>query len=115
MPGPGKMASTVLRRLTKKPVTILYPFERSDPAPGLRGKIKFHHDRCIGCGLCARDCPSRACVMVPGEEGRKKRPEFHMDRCTFCAQCEETCPKDAIEMTQEYAMAHFKRPGPVIR
>jgi formate hydrogenlyase subunit 6/NADH:ubiquinone oxidoreductase subunit I len=107
MKKPGVMIPTLLGRMKKKPVTVLYPYEKLDPAPGLRGKIKFHLDKCISCGMCARDCPSAACVMK--EIDGKKRPVFDMDRCTFCAQCEESCPKDAIEMTQEYELAHFKR------
>ncbi len=107
MKKPGVMIPTLLGRLSKKPVTVLYPYEKLDPAPKLRGKMKFDAEKCIGCGLCAKDCPSGACVMKD-MGGEKERPVFNLDRCAFCAQCEETCPKDAIEMTQEYELAHFK-------
>ncbi|MDO9536943.1 MAG: 4Fe-4S binding protein [Thermoplasmata archaeon] len=116
MARPGYMIPELLGRLGKKPVTVLYPYEKLPTAPGLRGKIKFHTDKCIGCGMCARDCPSGACVMVEFKgEGRKKSPEFNLDRCTFCEQCAESCPKDAIELTGEYELAHFKKNELIIR
>jgi len=107
----GVMIPTLLGRISKKPVTVLYPFEKLEVPPGFRGKIKFHLDKCIGCGMCAKDCVSAACIMI--EKDDKKRPIFDMDKCTFCGQCEESCPKDAIEMTEEYELAHLNR-GEVI-
>jgi formate hydrogenlyase subunit 6/NADH:ubiquinone oxidoreductase subunit I len=68
--------------------------------------MKFDVEKCVGCGMCANDCPTGACQMKVIND--KKRPIFDLDMCTFCAQCEESCPKGAIEMTQEYELAHLK-------
>ena len=102
----GVMLPVLLGRLSKKPVTVLYPYEKLDPAPNLRGKHKFYVEKCVSCGMCERDCPTGACKLE--EIDGKKRPVFNLDRCAFCAQCAESCPKDAIELTQEYELAHFK-------
>lgn len=108
---PGKMLPEVWRHLPKKPATVLYPFEKLEIPEGFRGYIKFYLDRCVGCGVCARDCPSGACQMKDLPEGSKPkaRPVFHMDRCLFCQQCEENCPKDAIELTKEYEVSVYDR------
>ncbi len=117
MARPGYMIPMLLGKLTKKPVTVMYPSEKLDPVTGLRGKIKFDTNLCIGCSMCARDCPSGACYMVEytGPDKRKKTPEFDLDMCTFCGQCEESCPKDAIKLTDDYEMAHFKRGELIIK
>lgn len=117
MKKPAVMIPILLGKLKEKPVTVMYPAEKLKPFDHIRSKIKFISEKCIGCSMCARDCPSAACVMVekPGPNNRKKSPEFDLDRCTFCAQCEESCPKDAIEMTADYEMAHFNRGELVIK
>lgn len=111
MKSTGVMIPTLLGRLSKKPVTVLYPYEKLEVPEAFRGKIKFILENCISCGMCAKDCVSAACVMK--EIDGKKRPVFDMDRCVFCGQCAESCPKEAIVMTHEYELAHFKR-GEVI-
>ena len=114
----GYMIPMLLGKLTKKPVTVMYPYEKLTPAPGMRGKIKFDTNLCIGCSMCARDCPSGACYMVdiPNPVDKKKKtPHFDLDMCTFCGQCEESCPKDAIKLTDEYELAHFKRGELIIK
>ena len=45
----------------------------------------------------------------------KKQPVFDLDFCAFCAQCEEVCPKDAIEMTTEFELAHYKRGEAIVK
>lgn len=107
MKRPGVMIKAVLKRLTTKPVTTSFPAEPSPAEPGYRGMIEFNRECCIRCSMCARDCPSLACVMEEAEDGGKPMPVFYMDRCMFCGQCEESCPKDCIKMTQKYDLAHL--------
>lgn len=110
---PGVMIKDVFRRLTMKPVTSKYPFEKSPAEPGYRGAIVFDNEKCVSCGMCARDCPSFACVMETIDG--KKRPVFYLDKCMFCSQCVESCPKDAISMSQEYELAHLKGNPPIVK
>jgi len=47
--------------------------------------------RCTGCGLCVRLCPTHA-VEVRGALAVITRPEA----CIFCDVCESYCPEGAI-------------------
>ncbi|MBS7644187.1 NADH-quinone oxidoreductase subunit I [Candidatus Bathyarchaeota archaeon] len=101
------MQGELLRSLRKKPITLRYPFERVAPPEGFRGKHNWNAEKCIGCGICVRDCPSFAIEMI----GKGLTAEFkvYLDRCTFCGQCEESCPKGAIKLTTEYELAAYTR------
>lgn len=46
---------------------------------------------CIGCGLCAKQCPVHAIEI------QDKRPVWRMDKCTMCLGCLHHCPKFAIQ------------------
>lgn len=100
------MELELLRSMAKRPATLRYPFEKIPPVEGLRGRPFWDLAKCIGCGLCQRDCPTKAIEML----GRGRQAEFkvYYDRCAFCAQCAESCPVDAITMTQEYELAAFE-------
>ncbi|MFW6148586.1 MAG: 4Fe-4S dicluster domain-containing protein, partial [Atribacterota bacterium] len=53
-----------------------------------RGKIVYEREKCIGCRLCVRVCPSRAIEFLPEE----KKIKIRLDRCIFCSQCNDVCP-----------------------
>lgn len=49
-------------------------------------------DDCIGCGLCARNCPVNAITMQD-----IKKPAWTKDQCVMCLGCLHNCPKFAIQ------------------
>jgi formate hydrogenlyase subunit 6/NADH:ubiquinone oxidoreductase subunit I len=104
------LAVELLRNLVKRRATVLYPFKDKDRVhvpEGLRGKIAFHRERCIGCSMCFRVCPSETIEMTEDTIG--KRPKFYLDRCTYCQQCEDVCPTNSIGLTKQFENFGFNR------
>ena len=48
-------------------------------------------ENCIGCGMCAKNCPDSAIVM------KAKKPIWLKKQCTKCSACINRCPVRAIE------------------
>jgi len=69
--------------------------------PGFRGKIQYDKEKCIGCQLCIKVCPSEAIEFKPEE----KKIKIYLARCTFCSQCNDVCPVNCLSMSNEFLLA----------
>lgn len=47
---------------------------------------------CIGCGICAKNCPSDAIIF------ENNIPKIDYAKCTKCGTCEEKCPRKIIKV-----------------
>lgn len=99
------MEKELLKSLRKKPVTLKYPFEKLTPVQGIRGKLAWDPERCIGCEVCVKVCPAFALEMIG--KGSDAELRYYLSRCAFCAQCVESCPRMALQMTDEYELASY--------
>ncbi len=107
----GSMFSDILKSFFKKPVTEKYPFVKKDAPKNLRGKMIWDPEKCTGCQLCVKDCPSNALeLLVVDKVNKKFVMRYDIDRCTFCAQCVESCRFGCIDMSDEvWELASIKK------
>ncbi len=62
------------------------------PAKKCQALISYRiTDSCIGCTLCAQQCPSDAIALTP-----YKQHHIDMDKCIRCDICREVCCDDAV-------------------
>ena len=57
-----------------------------------RTSVLHVEESCIGCGLCARNCPEKAIKMC------NEKPVWTKKRCQMCLRCLHTCPRFAIQV-----------------
>ena len=101
-----------LHQLFSKPSCAMYPVVPSEAAPNYRGRIVYHPDRCLGCGMCERVCSGNAITRtvehLPDDQGDKITLTFNLGSCTFCATCADFCSSHSIEFTGDYHMVATK-------
>lgn len=102
----GRMAGQVLSSVFKKAATTRYPYNREDVPKNYRVKIKFYPEKCIGCKLCMRDCPSNA-IDITDLGDKNYQAEFRLDKCIYCSQCVLSCNKGALEATGDFELAQL--------
>jgi NADH-quinone oxidoreductase subunit I len=105
------------KKLSKKPITVQYPEEKTPLSTRFRGlhalrKYPNGEERCIGCKLCETVCPALAISIDTEERSDKTRRttkyEIDLFKCIYCGFCEEACPVDAIVETGIFEY-HFER------
>jgi len=68
--------------------------EKRCPAGRCKALITYSvTDDCIGCTICAQNCPSEAIEMRPYE-----KHEIDAEKCIRCDTCRRLCPADAIKI-----------------
>lgn len=105
---PGTMVAEVLRHVLKLPATVQYPFVKVEMPKDFRGKMLFFAEKCNGCGLCVKDCPSKA-LTINKTADKRGEAIFELDKCIYCGQCVDSCNRDAIGWTNEYELAALGR------
>lgn len=63
-------------------------------------KAQVDVPRCMGCTICAQDCPFNAITMVPREDGKKFAVQSYVnpDLCVSCGICTGSCDSQAINL-----------------
>ena len=108
-----KGLTLTIRYFFSKPVTLRYPEVRYELPERFRGAqvLKRHPDgkeRCVGCGLCAEICPSKA-ITIETSEGPDHskvvdRYQIDLGLCIYCCFCQEVCPVDAVFLGKDYEL-----------
>jgi NADH-quinone oxidoreductase subunit I len=108
MKRPGVMVREVLGQFWRKNATIKYPAIKVVMPDKFRGRIVYHAQRCIGCMLCVRDCPSEA-ISINKIGEKRFEAIIDLDRCVYCGQCVSSCNKDALESSKDFELASLDK------
>ncbi|HUW41490.1 MAG TPA: 4Fe-4S binding protein [Rectinemataceae bacterium] len=64
----------------------------------VKGKLEIDRERCKGCALCVRSCPTKVLEIgaEPNSWGYYPVAAVHEDKCIACGNCYTVCPDVAI-------------------
>lgn len=106
-------------------VTLQYPTEKMKMPERTRARLFNKIEDCIGCGQCARVCPTD-CIDIQTEKRAKDEPEVRasdgtviklrtyvfdidMTLCCYCGLCTFPCPTHCLVMTPEYEYSVYDK------
>jgi NADH-quinone oxidoreductase subunit I len=106
-------------------VTLQYPTEKWTLPERARMRLFNKIEDCIGCGQCARACPTN-CIAIQTEKRGKEEPDvfasdgtaiklrthvFDIDMalCCYCGLCTFGCPTHCLVMTGEYEYSVYNK------
>jgi len=106
----------VLKYFFSKPSTIEYPRKvRIEVEKDYRGMFYADLKKCIGCSICAIECPSKAIEMKKLPDNIKLKhnprglyPVVNYMSCVYCYRCVRVCPVDAFITTPIYQLSSTK-------
>ena len=105
--------------------TMQYPDQKWVLPERSRMRLFNKIEDCIGCGQCARVCPTD-CIDIETEKRTKDEPEIFasdgtpiklrtyvfdidMTKCCYCALCTFPCPTYCLVMTKEYEYSVYDK------
>ncbi|HUV94632.1 MAG TPA: 4Fe-4S binding protein [Anaerolineae bacterium] len=98
----------LLKNFLQKRTTVSFPYGPLDLGESYRGQVVVDIDACVGCGRCARDCPTGSLVVEHLDGGGIRILHFY-DRCASCGQCEISCTPKAIRLDPSFRAAAASR------
>lgn len=61
--------------------------------------------KCIGCGVCAAECPMKNIQITQGKAG-------FLGRCTLCYRCFSLCPRQAVTLLGKRVLTQWRMEPP---
>lgn len=98
----GVVAGAGVAMLARKLENALPPKPSCEPAmPPGAGSAKRFHEKCVGCGICIRECKGKVLVPAVGQYGLEgfMQPvvDYSRGSCIYdCNRCLNVCPPNAL-------------------
>lgn len=110
----GQGFGVTFDHMSRRAITVQYPYEKLVPSERFRGRIHFEFDKCIACEVCVRVCPINLPVVdweFQSSLKKKQLLSYSIDFgvCIFCGNCVEYCPTNCLSMTEEYELSVYDR------
>ena len=70
-------------------------------SPLVKSKPVFNKEKCVGCGICERNCPAKIIEI------KNDKATANLKNCICCFCCQELCPLKAITIKQPFLFRHI--------